>query len=352
MNLRFSRTRLVALVLGCLVLGGLATSGGAAHQADEITLGISPFQDTLLPIVAEKKGWFEAEDLNVKLKTLRLERDHADRRCRRRRCRDRQPDGRSSVANRARSDLLVQLNRSRRTRWSPIVGAEDPEPVRGERAVHAKARTAAFKQLKGKTIVTAMAAASASVSTWSTPHSQIQVEVLRFQIELRPQISDGFLQPHQREAYGFGLLRGDGARFHAADGLAFHELPQELHERQHQLHHRTLHVIGIGIPPGWTRALSSGVQSLREARRPERRQPMRLQHASSCGLFFFAATSTSSAASRGLSRRLPRRLAHVQSSGANAKGGNGPVTETRSPSGRRTRLMAARYSRTSALSIK
>jgi hypothetical protein len=32
-------------------------------------------------------------------------------------------------------------------------------------------------------------------------------------------------------------------------------LPQELHERQHQLHYRTLYVIGIRVPPWWARAL-------------------------------------------------------------------------------------------------
>jgi len=35
-----------------------------------ITIGISPFQDTLLPIIGKEKGWFEKEGLDVVFKTL------------------------------------------------------------------------------------------------------------------------------------------------------------------------------------------------------------------------------------------------------------------------------------------
>jgi len=49
--------------------------GGASDAADpqettSIQLGISPFQDTMLPIVAEQKGWFEEAGLEVTLTTL------------------------------------------------------------------------------------------------------------------------------------------------------------------------------------------------------------------------------------------------------------------------------------------
>lgn len=48
--------------------GAGATNAGNAGGT--ITLGISPFQDTLLPLVAERKGWFREANLDVKIKTL------------------------------------------------------------------------------------------------------------------------------------------------------------------------------------------------------------------------------------------------------------------------------------------
>lgn len=38
-------------------------------SATKITIGISPFQDTLLPIIGEEKGWFEEEGLDVTFQT-------------------------------------------------------------------------------------------------------------------------------------------------------------------------------------------------------------------------------------------------------------------------------------------
>jgi hypothetical protein len=36
----------------------------------KVTIGLSPFQDTLLPIIGKEKGWFEKEGLAVEFKTL------------------------------------------------------------------------------------------------------------------------------------------------------------------------------------------------------------------------------------------------------------------------------------------
>src|SRR5271166_544891 len=36
----------------------------------KISIGLSPFQDTLLPVIGKEKGWFEKEGLNVEFKTL------------------------------------------------------------------------------------------------------------------------------------------------------------------------------------------------------------------------------------------------------------------------------------------
>ena len=64
----------VGLLVAVAAVVGVAAAMGASERASApsttIVLGISPFQDTLLPIVAEKKGWFKQEGLNVKLKTL------------------------------------------------------------------------------------------------------------------------------------------------------------------------------------------------------------------------------------------------------------------------------------------
>jgi len=55
--------------------GAATTEAGAstattATESTKLTLGISPFQDTLLPVIAEKKGWFKEEGLDVEIKTL------------------------------------------------------------------------------------------------------------------------------------------------------------------------------------------------------------------------------------------------------------------------------------------
>src|SRR5258707_14780004 len=36
----------------------------------KVMIGLSPFQDTLLPIIGKEKGWFEKEGLDVEFKTL------------------------------------------------------------------------------------------------------------------------------------------------------------------------------------------------------------------------------------------------------------------------------------------
>ncbi len=39
-------------------------------EPTKIKLGISPFQDTMLPIIGEEKGWFDEAGLDVELTTL------------------------------------------------------------------------------------------------------------------------------------------------------------------------------------------------------------------------------------------------------------------------------------------
>lgn len=70
-------------VLSLLLIIALAMSacGGASEKKEQagneskeeltkITIGVSPFQDTLLPIIGEEKGWFEEEGLDVSFEML------------------------------------------------------------------------------------------------------------------------------------------------------------------------------------------------------------------------------------------------------------------------------------------
>lgn len=47
-----------------------ASTEESSGEVASVTLGISPFQDTMLPIIAEEKGWFADNDLDVELTTL------------------------------------------------------------------------------------------------------------------------------------------------------------------------------------------------------------------------------------------------------------------------------------------
>ncbi len=82
------------------------------------------------------------------------------------------------------------------------------------------------------------------------PHRpQIQIQLLRIDIELPGEILDRLLQAHEREPDVLGLLFRQRAVLHAPDRLALEQAADELHQREHELHHRSLHVIGIGVPP-------------------------------------------------------------------------------------------------------
>ncbi len=66
---RFTLRALVGVVL----VGLLAPAFGAAGRAQEPTkvrYGVSPFQDTLLPIIGKEKGWYEEEGLDVEFVVL------------------------------------------------------------------------------------------------------------------------------------------------------------------------------------------------------------------------------------------------------------------------------------------
>ncbi len=56
-------------VVGTLLLAACGT-GTAQPGTEKVRMGISPFQDTLLPIIGGQKGWFAQEGLDVQLTTL------------------------------------------------------------------------------------------------------------------------------------------------------------------------------------------------------------------------------------------------------------------------------------------
>jgi NitT/TauT family transport system substrate-binding protein len=57
---------LVAILASSLPL----IAGSTEKTATKISIGLSPFQDTLLPIIGKEKGWFAEEGLDVDFKTL------------------------------------------------------------------------------------------------------------------------------------------------------------------------------------------------------------------------------------------------------------------------------------------
>ncbi|WP_100444687.1 ABC transporter substrate-binding protein [Glycomyces xiaoerkulensis] len=58
----------VMALAGCA--GGADTLEEGSDGLTEISIGISPFQDTYLPIIGEEQGWFEEAGLDVELKSL------------------------------------------------------------------------------------------------------------------------------------------------------------------------------------------------------------------------------------------------------------------------------------------
>jgi ABC-type nitrate/sulfonate/bicarbonate transport system substrate-binding protein len=69
-----TRNRLVVLVLAILLIGlaiGIAT--WTTHSSSPIRYGISPFQDTAMPVVAEDLGLYKKAGLDVELRTVAWE---------------------------------------------------------------------------------------------------------------------------------------------------------------------------------------------------------------------------------------------------------------------------------------
>ena len=127
----------------------------------KVKLGISPFQDTMLPIVAEQKGWFDEAGLDVELTTLGWDAvmpavasgsvDVAIN----------NTTGVVSVAERA-PEVIYWYGWNPFTEGSalmgrPDIGLETVDGLVAEGVPYEEARTQVFEQLSDLTVVTTMA---------------------------------------------------------------------------------------------------------------------------------------------------------------------------------------------------
>ncbi len=153
----------VGLQVTTLAMAAFVTMHNAQAQADGTTtirLGISPFQDTMIPIIGEEKGWFAAEGLKVELKTLAWDAvmpavassgiDAAIN----------NTTGVVSVANKA-PNVVYWYAWNPFTQGSALLGRKSSglktlEELTAGGLSRAEARNETFKQLKGRTIVTTM----------------------------------------------------------------------------------------------------------------------------------------------------------------------------------------------------
>ncbi|MFC8501289.1 ABC transporter substrate-binding protein [Pedococcus sp. NPDC057267] len=156
--------RTLALAVSAASALALAACGGSGGASDgsnpTIRLGISPFQDTMLPIVAEQKGWFKAEGINVQLKSLAWDAimpavasggvDAAIN----------NTTGVVSVANKS-PEIVYWYAWNPFTQGSALMGRKGAglktmDELKASGSSPDDARKQAFEQLKGRTIVTTM----------------------------------------------------------------------------------------------------------------------------------------------------------------------------------------------------
>src|SRR5688500_3305403 len=78
--------------------------------------------------------------------------------------------------------------------------------------------------------------------------SQVEVQILRVQVEALCQLVDSLLELHQGDADALDLFRRQSFFFEAPDGLALHEFADEFDEAQDEFDHRTLDIVRIRIP--------------------------------------------------------------------------------------------------------
>lgn len=71
MNTKFLTIAIIIIfILAGIVFGFSRKSTNTTNLTQKVVYGVSPFQDTILPVVAEKQGWYKEEGLDVQIKVL------------------------------------------------------------------------------------------------------------------------------------------------------------------------------------------------------------------------------------------------------------------------------------------
>jgi NitT/TauT family transport system substrate-binding protein len=69
--MRYQYRCIILKVFTAILAAGLPLSGQTSEKSiTKIAIGLSPFQDTLLPIIGKEKGWFADQGLDIDFKTL------------------------------------------------------------------------------------------------------------------------------------------------------------------------------------------------------------------------------------------------------------------------------------------
>lgn len=163
--MKYAKYAVVPAVALAIVLAGCSSGGATQTKSSssgltELTVGISPFQDTYLPIIGQDKGWFKEAGLDVKLKSLAWNAimpavisgdvDMAVN----------NTTGVVSVAN-ADPDVVYAYGWNPFTQGSalmirPSSGLKTVDEIEKTASDHKTARIDAIRALKGKTIVTTL----------------------------------------------------------------------------------------------------------------------------------------------------------------------------------------------------
>src|SRR3954470_8854824 len=125
---------------------------------------------------------------------------------------------------------------------------------------------------------------SLALSQQAPERPQLQVEVLVLEAELRFQLVHALGELHERLAHPIDLVVGEHSFVHPPQRLAFHQLPQELDERQDKLCETTLDRLRVGADARRERihrAAGAARNTVEVAGRPEElRQHGVVSHAS------------------------------------------------------------------------
>ena len=82
----------------------------------------------------------------------------------------------------------------------------------------------------------------------SADRSEVEVQILRVELETFRELVDRLLELHQRYANVLDLFGGQGLFLEPSYGLTLHQFADKFDEAENKLYDRTLQIFGIGIP--------------------------------------------------------------------------------------------------------